>query len=83
MRIDKHVICVGQKLADQLDGCMQMLDRLAEQRQDAESSSQEARRQLQAQEEELAIWKAETQRQLDVQQVCLPGSCLFIHAQHT
>lgn len=42
---------------------------MAEQRRELESSIQEQRQQLQAQEEELAVWKADTQRQLGMQQV--------------
>lgn len=50
---------------------LQMLERMEKQQHDMHSSLLEQRQQLQAQEEDLATWKADAQRQLDIQQVCL------------
>lgn len=48
----------------------QMLERMEKQQHDMHSGLLEQRQQLQAQEEDLATWKADAQRQLDIQQVC-------------
>lgn len=46
-----------------------MVERVEKQQRDMESNAQEQRQQLQVQEEDLATWKADAQRQLDMQQV--------------
>ncbi|KAL0053187.1 hypothetical protein WJX82_002174 [Trebouxia sp. C0006] len=51
----------------------QMLERMEKQQHDMHSSLLEQRQQLQAQEEDLATWKADAQRQLDIQQGRLTG----------
>ncbi|KAA6423584.1 MAG: oral-facial-digital syndrome 1 [Trebouxia sp. A1-2] len=51
----------------------QMLERMEKQQHDMHSSLLEQRQQLQAQEEDLATWKADAQRQLDIQQGRLSG----------
>ena len=48
---------------------MQMVERSERQQREMESSIQEQRQQLQAQEEDLAAWKVEAQRHVDLQQV--------------
>lgn len=48
-----------------------MLDRLEQQQKEMEGVMQEQRQQLQAEQEDLSAWKADAQRQLDMQQVIL------------
>ena len=48
-----------------------MLDRVEKQQREVESSIQEQRRHLEAQEEDLAAMKADHHRQLEMQQVCM------------
>ena len=61
---------------------MQMLERMEQQQKEMEGSMQEQRQQLQADQDDLASWKADAQRQLDMQQVCM-HTCLPIHhAKH-
>lgn len=50
---------------------MQMLERIERQQKEMDGSMQEQRQQLQADQDDLASWKADIQRQLDMQQVCL------------
>ncbi|KAL0029933.1 hypothetical protein WJX77_008191 [Trebouxia sp. C0004] len=51
----------------------QMLERMEKQQHDMHSGLLEQRQQLQAQEEDLATWKADAQRQIDIQQGRLTG----------
>ena len=48
-----------------------MLQRMGQQQKAVEDSMQEQKQQLQAEQEDLASWQADAQRQLDMQQVCL------------
>ena len=50
---------------------VQMLERMEQQQKEMEGSMQEQRQQLQADQDDLASWKADAHRQLDMQQVCL------------
>ena len=62
-----------------------MLERMEKQQHDMHSSLLEQRQQLQAQEEDLATWKADAQRQLDIQQVCMcfiAGHCQYKATGH-
>ena len=59
----------------------QMLERMEKQQHDMHSGLLEQRQQLQAQEEDLATWKADAQRQLDIQQVCTCFIMLQIEIQ--
>ena len=46
-----------------------MLEKLEQQQKEMEGVMQEQRQQLQAEREDLSTWKADAQRQLDMQQV--------------
>lgn len=59
-----------------------MLERMEQQQKEMEGGMQEQKQQLQADQDELASWKADTQRQLDMQQVCLYACPLAFHAHH-
>lgn len=48
-----------------------MLGRVEQRQKEVEANMQEQRQQLQAEQDDLASWKADAQRQLDMQQVCL------------
>ena len=63
------------------DSDVQMLERMKQQQKEMEGSMQEQRQQLQADQDDLASWKADAQHQLDMQQVCL-HACLLSHKAH-
>ena len=64
------------------DGCcewlVQMKERLEAQQQEMDEGWKQQRQLLQAQEQDAAAWKADTQRQLNLQQVCLVISLVVI-----
>ena len=55
---------------------VQMLERVEQRQKEMEASMQEQRQQLQAEQDDLASWKADAQRQLDMQQVCFDACAL-------
>lgn len=56
-----------------------MLERMEQQKKEMEGSMQQQRQQMQAEQEDLASWKADAQRQLDMQQVCLGCMNAYCH----
>lgn len=57
---------------------LQMTEKVEQRQKAMEKSMQEQRQQLQADQDDLANWKADAQRQLDIQQVCLDACVLCV-----